>query len=290
MRRVRRAPAILVMLLALGFAGCGDGDAQSLRDRAERLEDQAREQVDRLREQRDRLIERFEQILGELERAIPEARRTDPRVQSDGLTGDTEIGRFMTDVLESVDAYWTETLRANDLPEPRVSYAWIPSGGVVQSACGPADDAAAFYCPGDDTIYVAQAFAAALWEGVLDGLPGQRAGAGRAAGDFGVAYVLAHEYAHNLQQEFGVFSRPSPTAEPFELQADCFAGAWGNSVYRRGLLDESDVQEAINTALAVGDFDESNAQHHGTPSERRDAWLLGFETGDPGACERYIAG
>ena len=116
--------------------------------------------------------------------------------------------------------------------------------------------------------------------------PGHRFG--RAAGDFGVAYVLAHEYAHNLQQEFGVFSRPSPTAEPFELQADCFAGAWGNSVYRQGLLEPGDVEEAINTALAVGDFDVSNAQHHGTPEQRREAWLLGFEGGNPADCERYL--
>jgi predicted metalloprotease len=284
-RRVRRALAFCVILLALGFAGCGE-DADSLRDRADRLERQAREQVDRLKDERDRLLKRFEQILADLERAIPEARETSPRVQSGGRTGETEIGRFMTDILESVDAYWTETLRANDLPEPRVGFFPVPPGEVVDTACGPAGDTAAFYCPSDDTIYVSQAFAAALWDGVLEGLPGT----GRAAGDFGVAYVLAHEYGHNLQQEFGVFTRPSPTAEPFELQADCFAGAWGNSVYRQGLLQPGDVEEAINTALAVGDFDVSNAQHHGTPEERREAWLLGFEGGDPGACERYIAG
>ena len=280
---MRRALATCVILLAFGVAGCGE-DADSLRERADRLEQQAREQVDRLQERRDRLLERFEQILADIERAIPEARETSPRVQSGGRTGETEIGRFMTDILESVDAYWTETLRANDLPEPSVSFAAIPPGEVVDSACGAAGDGAAFYCPADDTIYVSQAFAAALWDGVLEGLPGT----GRAAGDFGVAYVLAHEYAHNLQQEFGVFERPSPTAEPFELQADCFAGAWGNSVYRQGLLEPGDVEEAINTALAVGDFDVSNAQHHGTPEERREAWLLGFEGGDPGACERYL--
>ena len=272
-----------MILLVFGLAGCGE-DGDSLRDRADRLEQQAREQVDRLKEQRDRLLARFEQILADLERAIPEARETSPRVQSGGRTNETEIGRFMTDILESVDAYWTETLRANDLPEPSVLFAAIPPGEVVDSACGEAGEDAAFYCPADDTIYVSQAFAAALWDGVLEGLPGT----GRAAGDFGVAYVLAHEYAHNLQQEFGVFERPSPTAEPFELQADCFAGAWGNSVYRQGLLQPGDVEEAINTALAVGDFDVSNAQHHGTPEERREAWLLGFEGGDPGACERYL--
>jgi predicted metalloprotease len=276
---------LLLLLLAFGLSGCGE-DSESLRDRAEKLEAQAREQVDRLKEQRDKLLERFQQILADIEKAIPEARETDPRVRSGGRTDDTEIGRFMTDVIERVDAYWTETLRANDLPEPRVSFAWIPPGRVIDTACGEAGETAAFYCPGDDTIYVSQAFAAALWNGVLEGLPGT----GQAAGDFGVAYVIAHEYAHNLQQEFGVFERPSPTAEPFELQADCLAGAWGNSVYRQGLLQPGDVEEAINTALAVGDFDVSNAQHHGTPEERRDAWLLGFDGGDPGACERYIAG
>lgn len=283
---MRRAPALLLIVVALGLAGCGDGNSDSLRERAERLEERVRDQTDRLREQRDRLIRRFEEILGEIEKAIPEARETDPRVRRGQST---QIETFMTDVIESVDTYWTQTLRANDLPEPRVSYAWIPSGRAVRTACGPADDAAAFYCPSDDTIYVAQRFAADLWDGVLEGLPGQRAGAGRAAGDFGVAYVLAHEYAHNLQEEFGVFSRPSPTAMPFELQADCFAGSWGNSVYREGLFDDRDVEEAINTALAVGDFDESNAQHHGTPQERRDAWLLGFQTGNPSACQRFIA-
>jgi uncharacterized protein len=287
---VRRAPVLLLVLVALVVGGCGDGEGDSLRERAERLEERVRDQADRLREQRDRLIRRFEEILGEIEKAIPEARQTSPRVQSRGRVSVNDVDEFMQRILTSVDEYWTQTLRANDLPEPRVSFVSIPPGAEARSACGPAGDTAAFYCPADDTIYVAQAFAAALWDGVIEGLPGQSAGAGRAAGDFGVAYVLAHEYAHNLQEEFGVFARPSPTAEPFELQADCFAGAWGNSVYRQGLLEEGDIEEAINTALAVGDFDESNAQHHGTPQERRDAWLLGFETGNPSACERYIAG
>ena len=37
-------------------------------------------------------------------------------------------------------------------------------------------------------------------------------------------------------------------------------------------------------ALAVGDFDTNNAQHHGTPNERRAAWLRGFERGRPSDC------
>ena len=168
-------------------------------------------------------------------------------------------------------------------------YSWVPPGGRRPTACGAvARDDAAFYCPTDDTIYVAQRFAADLYEGVLRGLPGERAGYGRAAGDFGVAYVVAHEYAHNLQHELGLFSLgQGNSSKPIELQADCMAGSWGNSVYAEGRLEPGDIEEAVSTALAVGDFDVSDRNHHGRPEERRDAWLTGFESGDPSVCSRY---
>jgi predicted metalloprotease len=252
----------------------------------ERAEDVRRE----LREQRDRLRARVEELLGEIEQAIPEAEFTDPAVRARGQTDGATIDAFLTRILTSVDRYWTRTFAANDLPEPRVRFSWVPPGGRALTACRVvADDSAAFYCPGDDTIYIAQRFAADLYDGVLRGLPGQEAGVGRAAGDFGVAYVVAHEYAHNLQHELDLFTiRPSRSAKPFELQADCMAGAWGNSVYREGLLAEGDVEEAMETALAVGDFDVDAEQHHGTPEERRSAWVAGFETGDPSVCSRYV--
>jgi predicted metalloprotease len=280
---MRALICLSLLFLALGASGCGDSEGGTLRERAARLEQ-------KLREQRDRLRARVEEFIGRMEQAIPEAQRTNPRVQSRGRTGEQSIDAFLTSVLENIDAYWTKTLTAADLPEPRVSFSWIPPGQAVESACGTAGEDAAFYCPGDDTIYVSQQLAADLWQGVARGLPGQNAGFGHAAGDFGVAYVLAHEYAHNLQQEFGIFDarRASASAEPFELQADCLAGSWGNSVYQQGLLEEGDIEEAIDTALAVGDFDIDNAQHHGTPEQRREAWLLGFEGGDPSACDRYV--
>ena len=161
---------------------------------------------------------------------------------------------------------------------------------MTLTGCGPpADDSVALYCPADDTIYVGQQFAADLYAGVLRDLPGERAGYGRAAGDFAVAYVVAHEYAHNLQQELGVFDNSvSPTARPFELQADCMAGVWAYSVFAKGDLEEGDIQEATNAALAVGDFDVGNKQHHGTPEERREALEAGFNSGDPSVCRRYV--
>ena len=211
-------------------------------------------------------------------------------VRSRGRNEPTTIDVFLTDLLQDIDRYLTRTFRASDLPEPRVRYVWVSPGAVVLTGCGaPADDRAALYCPADDTIYVAQQFAADLYRGVARGLPGESAGFGRAAGDFAVAYVLAHEYAHNLQQELGAFDNAvTPSARPFELHADCMAGTWAHSVYAEGELQPGDLEEAANTALAVGDFDTGNRRHHGTPEERRAALLDGFDSGDPARCSSYL--
>ena len=276
-----------LLLCVTLLAGCGSEDVDRARDEVSARVDRAQGQF---REQRERLRKRIEAVLADIEQAIPEAPQTLPAGRSQGQTEPTEIGRFMTRVLENVDRYWTRTLTESGLPAPRVGYVWVDPGGRVSTRCGAvADDAAAFYCPADDTIYVAQQFASDLFQGVLRGLPGEAAGYGRAAGDFAVAYVIAHEYAHNVQQELGIFTRlRGAEARPFELQADCMSGLWSNSVYEQGLLEPGDLQEALNTALAVGDFEVGSEQHHGTPPERREAVLAGYESGEPAVCREFV--
>ena len=195
--------------------------------------------------------------------------------------------QFLTTVTKDVDTYWTKTFEDAGLSEPRVSYGWIPAGQAAQSACGPLDDSAAAYCSGDDTIYISEQFASDIYSGALDhALPGSSQGFGRTYGDFAVAYIVAHEYGHQIQDELGLFEqygRQIPTMN-FELQADCYAGAWAYSAAQENRVDDEDVQEALDAALAVGDFDTANPGHHGTPDQRREAWLTGFESGDPSAC------
>ncbi len=279
---------LAAVLLATGLSACGEDEVrQEVEERADRVREQVRQEVE---ERTARIRARIEEVIGRMEQAVPQAQRTQPRVRSQGDTQPGTIEDFLGRVLASVDDYWEQTFAEANLPQPRVGFVTVPAGGRAGTGCNTvADDNAAFYCPADDTIYIAERFASDLFNGVARGLPGERAGFGRAAGDFGVAYVVAHEYAHNLQHELGIFSiGRANSAEPFELQADCMAGTWGNSVYRQGLLEEGDVEEAMNTALAVGDFDESNQQHHGTPEERRAAWSLGFESGNPAECQRYV--
>jgi len=277
------------MLVVLAPAACGGADVERLEADARRKVEEAQGRADAFRADaravRDRLRQRVRETLDKLERAIPEAGPTTqpPR------RGDAGLEAFLTETLTSVDAYWTETLRASGFPEPRVSYNWIPPGGRVRTGCGQAADGnAALYCPVDDTIYVAQEFAAGVLQGIRDDFPGQAAGEGQAIGDFGVAFIVAHEYAHNVQQELGLFEASrSVSVKPFELQADCMAGAWGNSVYQEGKLEPGDVEEALSTAKAVGDFEYLSTRHHGTPDERRAAWLRGYSSGDPSECAAF---
>ena len=93
---------------------------------------------------------------------------------------------------------------------------------MAQSATGP------FYCPGDEKVYIDLRLLREL---------AQRFGA---PGEFAQAYVLAHEVGHHVQKLLGIegkvrrLQQRDPSEENalsvrLELQADCFAGVWGNS-------------------------------------------------------------
>jgi hypothetical protein len=198
----------------------------------------------------------------------------------DGSSEPQTMEQFLTSVTKDVDAYWTKEFAAAGLPEPRVSYAWLPSGDT------------AAYSSEDDTIYISQEFATGIYEGALDQvLPGSSQGFGKTVGDFAVAYLVAHEYGHEIQDELGLFQQYGDRVPQmnFELQADCYAGTWANSAYQEKRVSEEDVQEALDAALAVGDFATDSPGHHGTPEQREEAWNTGFQSGDPSTCNAYLS-
>jgi uncharacterized protein len=198
----------------------------------------------------------------------------------DGSSEPQTMEQFLTSATKDVDAYWTQQFQAAGLPEPRVSYAWLPSGDT------------AAYSPEDDTIYISQEFATGIYDGALNQvLPGSSQGFGKTVGDFAVAYIVAHEYGHEIQDELGLFEQYGDQVPQmnFELQADCYAGTWANSAYKEKRVSDADVQEALDAALAVGDFATDNPGHHGTPEQREQAWSTGFKSGDPSTCNSYLS-
>ena len=234
---------------------------------------------------------------------------TGPATTADGTSGaasgdvapavsetatEKERREFMTFVLNDANGMWTQTLPkyGNQYRDARL----VLFRDAVQSGCGNAESAMGpFYCPRDQRVY--------LDLGFYDELQ-RRFGA---PGDFAEAYVLAHEIGHHVQNMVGTSaqvqqrmeSRPSEAnalSVRLELQADCFAGVWGNTARSRNLLDPGDVEEGLAAASAVGD-DRLQKQAtgqvhpesftHGTSAQRMTWFRRGFDSGDMRNCDTF---
>ena len=169
--------------------------------------------------------------------------------------------------------------------------------GATSTACGTGQSAMGpFYCPADEKVYLDLAF--------YDDMKNQL----RAEGDFAFAYVIAHEVGHHVQNLLGINQKVSQAQRgsskkqanqlsvALELQADCFAGVWGQHVQKQGLLEIGDVEKAMNAAAAVGD-DRLQQQAtgrvvpdsftHGSSEQRMQWFNRGFQSGDPAQCNTF---
>jgi hypothetical protein len=128
-----------------------------------------------------------------------------------------------------------------------------------------------------------------------------------ASGDFAQAYVLAHEIGHHVQNVLGVEGKvrramqQNPSAQNalsvrLELQADCLAGVWGHSTDQRNLLEQGEVNEALNAAAAIGDDRlqkmsgravSPDSFTHGTSEQRAHWFNEGFKTGSIESCNTF---
>jgi predicted metalloprotease len=201
-----------------------------------------------------------------------------------------ELVDFISFVLDDVQGAWNSLLPGYQNARLVLFRDAIDSAcGFAQSATGP------FYCPGDQKVYIDLGFYNELRS---------RFGA---PGDFAQAYVLAHELGHHVQTVLGIEAkvRQAQRANPglqnelsvrMELQADCFAGVWGHTAAKRGILETGDIEEGLNAAAAIGDdrmqrmstgYVNPDSFTHGS-SEQRMTWLRrGLETGDPEACDTF---
>jgi uncharacterized protein len=200
-----------------------------------------------------------------------------------------ELKEFVSVVLAETEDTWSKIFAANgaDYREPVL----VLYTGRVQSACGISGSAAGpFYCPGDEKLYIDLSFYQELKSKF------------QAPGDFAMAYVVAHEVGHHIQNLMGITDQMASLRQQLspedynqysirlELQADFFAGVWAHHASRiKGLVEEGDIEEALTAASAIGDdniqkrsqgYTVPESFTHGTSEQRMRWFKKGYQTGD----------
>jgi predicted metalloprotease len=217
----------------------------------------------------------------------------DPGASVD-LSNNGDMVQFIGYVENDVNDLWQDTFQRSGEQYNRAVLVLFTGG--TQSGCGAASaQTGPFYCPQDQKVYLDTDFFQELAD---------RFGA---PGDFAQAYVIAHEIGHHVQTLTGIEgqvrqlqqqdpSRQNELSVKLELQADCLAGVWAQSVYQEGDLESGDIEEGLQAASAVGD-DRIQASAgvgvnpetwtHGS-SEQRSQWFdKGFKSGDPSGCDTF---
>lgn len=199
-----------------------------------------------------------------------------------------ELASFVSVVLAETEDVWTKLFR-----EQEAEYSYpklVLFTNSVESACGVAGSSTGpFYCPGDHKVYIDLSFCDELQQRF------------KAPGDFALAYVIAHEVGHHVQTLLGISQKVQELRTRvsekesnaylvrLELQADYFAGVWAHYAARMNLLEDGDIEEALNAASAVGDDNiQKQAQGyvvpdsftHGTSAQRKRWFSRGFKSGD----------
>jgi predicted metalloprotease len=214
--------------------------------------------------------------LSDLPQAPPAPRdAVDPRLRgSQGMTPEELAEAVVTDA----DAMWQGMFEDGGGTYSNVDfYAYNQSVDACETTADPTDSP--FYCSLDETVY---------W-------PVDSGKTVAEYGDFAVALTAAHEVGHHVQSELGILEAANTgqldtLSLQTELQADCFAGVWGYSAYYKDLVESGDLEEAMRFLPDIGDAPEQprgGPGAHGTPEERVEAFLTGYDYGEPGRCLDY---
>lgn len=209
-----------------------------------------------------------------------------------------EMGQFVSVVLADTEDTWNSLFRGmgKNYREPKL----VLFDDAVESACGYANAAVGpFYCPPDEKVYLDLSFFRDLKNKF--GAPG----------DFAQAYVIAHEVGHHVQNLMGVTGKvrsiqnrvsqvqANKLSVKLELQADCFAGVWAHHAEKaRQILEEGDIEEALNAAASVGD-DRLQRQSrgyvvpesftHGSSAQRVQWFKRGIQSGSVNQCNTFAS-
>jgi predicted metalloprotease len=209
---------------------------------------------------------------------------------------DDRMAKFVSTVLADTEDVWKDVFSkgGGTYQEPKL----VLFRGATATACGRGEAAMGpFYCPADRKVYIDLGFYETLKN---------RLGA---PGDFAQAYVIAHEVGHHVQNLLGISGKMdqmrgkvsevefNALSVRLELQADCFAGVWANHAQSaRQLLEQGDVEEAMNAAAKIGDDALQSAGGgrvvpdsftHGSSAQRQRWFDIGLKNGSVKRCDTF---
>jgi len=201
-----------------------------------------------------------------------------------------ELAQFVSVVLKDTEDVWSKIFRESYGRE-YVKPTLVMFTGSTQSGCGFASaQTGPFYCPVDNKLYIDLSFYQDLKNKF------------KAPGDFAMAYVIAHEVGHHVQNLLGIHDQVQSQRRRLseaennqmsvrvELQADFLSGVWAHHAQKmKSILEPGDIEEALNAANSIGD-DRLQRQSqgqvtpdsftHGSSAQRMKWFKKGFDTGD----------
>lgn len=200
------------------------------------------------------------------------------------------LAQFVGVVLKETESVWSKVFR-EQLNEQYTEPKLVLYSGEDNTGCGYAQSTTGpFYCPADQRVYIDLSFYEELQTRF------------KAPGDFAMAYIIAHEVGHHVQNLLGITSEVenqrrklseadgNKLSVALELQADFLAGVWAHNTQKmENILEKGDFEEALNAASSVGDdriqmeargYVVPDAFTHGTSAQRMFWFKKGYETGD----------
>ncbi len=200
---------------------------------------------------------------------------------------DAPLVEFVSVVMKDTEDVWAKLFKEQlgaRYQEPKL----VLFKGEVRSACGQATAAVGpFYCPGDSNVYLDFDFFRELKSRF------------KAPGDFAMAYVIAHEIGHHVQNQLGLSAKiqgmqnrageveSNQLSVRLELQADYLAGVWAKHAQEtKRILETGDIKDAMNAANQIGDDKLTQGRvrkekfTHGTSQQRVKWYSAGMASGD----------
>jgi predicted metalloprotease len=221
-----------------------------------------------------------------------------PQIQHPQSSSEDDLRQFVGVVLADTEDVWSGVFKqyGESYNDPKL----VLFTGGIRSACGTAMSAMGpFYCPSDEKVYIDLSFYKELKDRF------------HAPGDAAQAYVIAHEIGHHVQKLLGIMDQVEAARQRMserqgnalqvrvELQADCFAGVWGNKAQEtKNLFEPGDIDKALAAASAIGDdriqkqtqgYVVRDSFTHGSSAQRTRWFRRGYETGSLQQCDTFNA-